>query len=399
MNNNVNVSASEKLEKIKVYDWLRGLACLAVVFGHFKPFGLNKVYFVWSVHAFILVTVVLIFKNHFSFEKLIKRLAYVAFIYLALFLIFRPLFIIQHIQPLVPLKAFFFNPVTVFIDNPYFAHLWYLLVYVQLLFFLFFTDRLIKKWDWRWVLLGAVVITNLSFTLTYDIFKKFPTLLLPSWSFTIAAGMFLLPKLTLWMKQNSQYRMMRFLLSCALLAAIWSCPQLRDWLILSHARVSLLSTIVYFLCIYAAMELYFIVDPYPVLFALKKFVFLASRYTLTLYIYHQGVGRLLEPYAISREALTGISIVSGILVGHFLHHAFLYLDRGFKKIRIFFSKRAKDRSVPIFPSDERVLHDIRKSEKYLAQPGLILSQNRAQEGEATGLVALAASRPADLIGN
>lgn len=329
LTNNADVSGFEKAARIEVYDWLRGLASLAVVLGHFKPFGLNKVFFVWAIHAFVLVTVVLVSQRPFGFEKIAKRLAYVAFIYASLFLILGPLFILQGIKPAMPLSTFFLNPVTVFIENPYFGHLWYLLIYAQLLIFLFFMNQQLKKWDERWVLLGALMLSNLSFTLTFIIFKNFTTLLLISWFFTVAAGLYLLPKLTAWMERNNQHRIGRCLLSFLVLTAIWSYPELRNWLISPEARVSLLSTMVYFLCIYALMELFFILNRYPGLSFLKRFVSLVSRYTLAIYIYHQGLGRLLEPYGVSMEVLTLFAIISGLFLGHILHHAFLRIERFF----------------------------------------------------------------------
>ena len=235
---------------------------------------------------------------------------------------------------MMPLSTFFLNFKTVFIENPYFPHLWYLLIYVQLLGFYFLISDYVKKWDERTVLLGALVISEISFTLTYSIFKKYPTLVLSSWFFTIAVGLCLLPKLVAWMEKNDQFRARRCLLSVAILAALWSHPELRAWLILSHTRVSLLSTLIYFLCIYSVMELFYILDQYPRLSFLKRFVFVVSRYTLALYIYHQGLGKLLEPYAVSMEVLTPLSIITGLFIGYVLQRAFFGLEKLFAGLRL-----------------------------------------------------------------
>jgi len=324
----------EKKARIGVYDWLRGLASLAVIFGHFKPFGLSKVFFVWAIHAFMMVTVVLVLQSPLSLKKMVKRLAYLAFIYLGLFLIFRPLFLLQDIQPVIPLAVFFLNPATVFIENPYFGHLWYLLIYVQLLFFLFFMTRPLEQWDRRSVLLGALIVSEIFFTLTHDIIKKYPTVFLPSWFFTMAVGLTLLPKVTAWAEENPRYRIWRCLLSFMVLGVFWSRPEIRDWLILADARVSLLSTLIYFVCIYTVIEIYFIFKQLRFFDFTIGFVSLVSRYTLALYIYHQGLGRLLLPYAVPMEIVTPLSIVSGLLAGHLLHHLFLGLERFFAGLRV-----------------------------------------------------------------
>lgn len=325
METSLEVLSFKKNEKIEVYDWLRGMASLAVILGHFKPFGISKVYFVWSVHAFILVTAVLISKKSFGFEKLLKRLTYLTFIYLSLLLIFRPLFIFQHVAPVIPVWNLIFNPMAVFLENPYFAHLWYLVIYAQLLFSVYFFQNWFKKWEVRWVLITALILSNFS----YIFFKDYPVVLLPSWFFTIAVGMYLLPKITLWIEKSNKYRILRSMLSFTLLAFILTRSELREWLILPDARVSLLSTLIYFLCIYFVMELFFIVSWFPRINFFRKFIFLVSRYTLTLYIYHQALGRLLLPYGISMEVLTPLAVISGIFLGFLLHQGFLALERFF----------------------------------------------------------------------
>lgn len=316
--------------KIEVYDWLRGLAALAVVFDHFKPFGLSNIYFVWSIQAFLLVTVVLISPKHLTFGKMAQKLAHVTFCYVFLFVVFWPLFALQDSRAVTPLWMFFFDINTVFIENPYFGHLWYLLIHAQLLVFLCAMDRQLKKWDARWVLIGALILSELSFTWTYLVIERFPTVLLSSWFLTLAAGFYWLPAVTSWIENHPQHRARRCFLSLMVLGALASHPQLSGWLILPDTRVSLLSTLIYFLCIYALMELFFVLNRYPVLNFIKRFVFLVSRYTLVIYIYHQGVGTLLAPHGVSAEFLTVFSILSGIVVGYAANQSFKGAQSFFK---------------------------------------------------------------------
>lgn len=315
--------------KIEVFDWIRGLASLAVIFGHFKPWGIPKGYFIWAVHAFMLITAALLSQTGFDRVKLIKRVSYLLFVYTALFLLFRLFFIWQgSSKGVLPISFFFLNFQTVFIENPYFTHLWYLFIYLQLLVFLLFAAPFLKKWDMRYVLALSLILSGISFVITYYGLGNYATLLLPSWFFVIASGWYLLPRLVPFVEKAEAHRLLRFLASLVILGLIFAPVEWAHWLLLPSARVSIPSTLVYFVMIYALMELYFLLRAKAWFWPLKKFIFAVSRYTLAIYIAHQGIETLLEePYAINPEWLTLISIPFGIFAGYVLHEIFLQLEK------------------------------------------------------------------------
>gem|GEM_PF-1964096 len=329
-----NTSAPSIREE--VYDWLRGLASIAVVLGHFKPFGLPKIYLVWSVHAFVLVTLALAARRNLDFKKIIRALSYVAFVYVALVVTFRPLFLLSPNFPDPGLGPLFLHVRTVFIENPYFAHLWYILIYFQILIFLLFALPLLKRISAAMAIAVALVISQAVFWVTHYLLKSAESTLLPSWFFVMAVGYYIMPRMMEKIRSAESGRVLRCLAVFTVLGFIYAHPYFKELLGVSKNRVFVLNTAISFLVVYFLAEIYFVFKKINLLKRPMQFVFFASRCTLILYIGHQGVEKLFVAHGWGDPVvLTVFSLTVGLLYCNWTHHLFFVFEKQLNRWNFF----------------------------------------------------------------
>ncbi len=284
-------------------------------------------YFVWSIHAFVMVTMALAAKSSFDTAKILRRIAYVAFVYIASVFVFAPLFMLSGKH--VPLRELFFNPFTVFIENPYFGHLWYICLYAQILFFLLFFLKPLRKLSPMPALAGAFIISQGMFVFTHYGLGALESLLLPSWFFVMAAGFYFMPELVQKMQSSHATRRLRAGVALLLLIFFYTHHAVYPWLATPQNRVFALNTFVFLLSIYFLSEVYFFVRAVRWFKPLIQFVVWASRYTLSYYIFHQGIYKFFEyrfPDA-DRSLLALVCLATGLAYGYGIHESYLWLER------------------------------------------------------------------------
>jgi len=309
-----------------VYDWLRGLASIAVICGHFYPFNLSKNYFAWAVHAFVLLSMALLSSQKLTAEKLIRRIAYLVFVYLMLIAIFHPIFRIVQGSPHADLSSMFLKPSGIFIDHPYFMHLWYLALYLQMIFFVFFTGTWLNKANGVRIIALSFIVSQILFLLTYFVAGRYRTIFLPSWCFVMACGYYGLPRLVNWSQFQPAGRKLRCTLAFAAVFFFWIVKPLDMWLSNSETRMFALNTFYFFAAVYFLMELYFLLDERRLAIRFRKAINSISRYTLILYIYHQGFYQLAKDFMPNTFLLTVFSIATGYIVAFFIHNLYLTLE-------------------------------------------------------------------------
>jgi len=125
-----------KLERLGIYDWLRGCASMAVLIGHFK--SVPKMYVVWSVNVFVLTTMALLSRKGYEFNlnKVTRRLSYLGLAYFGSLALFHISYGITGIYPVESLQDLFGIRSALF-KHPYFGNLWYIALYLQLIAFLY----------------------------------------------------------------------------------------------------------------------------------------------------------------------------------------------------------------------------------------------------------------------
>lgn len=320
----------QKRDRAEIYDWVRGLAALAVVLGHFEPFDIiSKGYFVWSVHAFVLVTMALVSGKSFGIEKFFRRFLYVIFVYTALVFIFRMFFIIQaDSRAHVSYRSLFLNPVTMFLRNPYFDHLWYIGLYAQMLIFLVIFCKKLKNISAAKVLLISIFISQAIFLATYYELKRYTTVLLPSWFFVMAVGWYIFPGIVERIGRTDDKRGLRSGAIFTSLCLLFSQKHLFLWLKISEARTCILNTCIFFIVIYFLVEIFFLIKPFKVFKGPIKLVCFISQFTLILYIYHQGIHQIfaIPPAGYDAFVWALFSLITGIPLAYAIHHSYLWLE-------------------------------------------------------------------------
>lgn len=315
-------AASKPENRDEIYDWLRGFAAIAVVLGHFRPFGAPRVWFAWAVTGFILVTAALMSRAVLTPGKLFKRLIYVAFIYTGLILLFYPIFRLTGQAPNVPLWRLFLDPYMVFIENPYLDHTWYIAIHVQILLFVFLFQNQIRRQSASTVYFFALVISTVFFFFTRFVIKELNTLMLPSWFFVLAFGWYSLAPALEWVKTHDKHRGLRTAASAAVLAVLMAQP--KAGLLLENAdnKAFILNSVFYIAIVLNLADVYFLIEKNPAFYRLRQSVFDISRVTLFIYLYHQAVW-MIDPVKTWNKTLVSLfCLVTGTLLGHLFHQIF-----------------------------------------------------------------------------
>lgn len=347
----------KKSERTLVYDWLRGLASLAVICGHYKPFMVPKSFFIWSVHFFVLVTMALISMRPLTPHKITRRLCYAAFVYLVLLAFFHPLFLWQGRDFSGGLIPLLFNPVTTLIENPYFGNVWYLGLYVQILVFLYFFQDKLRGADPKKMLLFSLLVSQAFFLTMFFVVKGYTTIFIPSWLFIMAAGWYVMPAAVERLSVMEQGRLFRLAVMAVVLALIYNLPGVHDWLGASRNRTFILNSVICLLAAVWLTEVYFYLEEKRLGEKFRRAVFVISKYTLVLYIFHQGLWRILEPRA-DPALLTAAAVILGVPAGFLIHNAYLFLERKIDfaaaRIRGFYARPQADGLAPRFKPEEKL---------------------------------------------
>lgn len=310
-------------DRNQIYDWIRGLASIAIVLGHFKPFDISKCYFQWSIHAFVLVTLALAASSSFNFSKFCRRFAYLAFVYATLAFCFWMIHSYQkgvHGAPHQLLLAAFFK-------NPYFDQLWYFILYAQILIMLLFFSKKFNNLPPGKTILVSLIISQTTFLATYFGLQTFTTISIPSWFFVMSIGWFIMPNFLKKIKDAANKRPLRIIAAFVALCFFFVQPWFREWSQISETRTFILNTLVFFTVIYFLAEFFYFIKNYSFFQPIIKSVCFISKYTLVLYIYHQGVRQIVHPTGIDALWWSLFSIATGVLVGHLIHNAYLILEQ------------------------------------------------------------------------
>lgn len=313
-------------ERDPVFDWTRGLAILAVILDHYRIPGLSEAYFVWGVQGFVLITAALAAETRLTFPKVFRRLVYIFFIYQALVILFYPFHEIFDVRREGAFLQTFNEPVEAVLYNGYFAHLWYLALYAQMLVFFLFFQNSLRRASWKKTAAAALVISQAAYVLAHVVLGRFEQIFILSWAFTIASGWYAGPRLLDWIRENRRTAGKRCLFAFLALAAICSHPGLVNWLELQERQMFLPNTLFSFLVVYAFLELYYLLRTKAAFESLRAFIETMGRYSLVLYIYHQGIHVLfryrdhgVEPNGI---LLALLAVPTGLLMGRLLNAAY-----------------------------------------------------------------------------
>ncbi len=320
---------SDQKNRVAVYDWVRGLAAIAVVLDHYHPFLYANFLFSWAVHAFVLVTLALQSGKKMSAKGLGRKLCYLIYIYAALLFLFHPVFASQGRGFRGDWLLLFLNPYHAFIKNPYFDHLWYIALHFQILVFLFVFQGFFKKLRAESVLLGSFIVSHLYFLWSHAVADSYYTIFLPSWLFVMAAGWYGFPRLVSWMQQHPEGRGKRCLAVLLLIVSSLVLPDLRGFLGSYESKTYALNTLFFFGVIFLVAEIYYLLVSRGFQWLIHG-VSRVSRATLVLYIYHQGLWVLIHPEtSAGRLLLAFAAVLSGTLLGLLLERLWGFVQTGF----------------------------------------------------------------------
>lgn len=279
-----------------VYDWLRGLASLGVVFGHLKPFP--KEYVGWSVNFFMIITLALMAQSGrpLAFSKALRRLLYLAFVYTLAVFVFAGAFRAVGLKEQVSLIDLFVSPASVFIQNPYFGNLWYLAVYIQLVLFLVVLLPSLRRWSARVVLPAALVISQGVYLLTHVVLDRWHTIFLPAWFFVMAIGFYVVPPLLGWVARSDRHRYVRTAGALLLVVLGYGLADFPPGQGIAGEHTKLLYLPAFLATFYFFCELYFVLAASHYARWLCRGATSIGQYTLIIYITHMAFVQLLKPF-------------------------------------------------------------------------------------------------------
>ena len=307
--------------RIKLWDWLKGLAIIAVVFDHFSI--VPEHFVIWSVNIFVLVTAATYSepKYFFSVQKLVLKifqLVYLVtvgvFFFKALHSIFE-LPTLYKIQTNQSLATIFLSPFKLFVRNPYLGDIWYVGLHIQFLFVLFIGLRsgILIKPKWIWSI--AIPVSLLSFFATHFVFHRFDTILFSSWLIFLSAGFYGMRPLLRAVETTHHNRWIVLSLALGLLVALFALYPHMPWAFTNSNRSSFITLPFYFCLLVFFCEAFHLMKNLRHLKFVKAFIILLGRHTLAIYLTHEPFAQIWKVYFSSPIIFMPLSVGCGILFG------------------------------------------------------------------------------------
>lgn len=322
----------KSIERLKIIDWLKGCAILAVVLDHSK--ALAEPYVVWSVNIFVLVTAAVYSGQNyvFSAKKLAGKLIYLVFIYLTAVVFFDIIFDIGYANYNRAVLSVLENPYYGFVGNPYLGDIWYITLHIQILLIMYLFLKTRSHRRPAAVVIAAAPVAMLSFAMTHFVLHRFHTIVVSSWFLYLAAGFYGLIPFLQWIENKAKFRTGCIAAALCVLVLIYSQYPLMPWLFTNNNRSTFLMLPFYTVLIFFFGELFYFMDRAAVLSRIKNTVILLGRYTLVIYMTHEGFMRVWSRFFQSPWTLSVLSVICAIFFGIFANWLFGILKTGLSKI-------------------------------------------------------------------
>ena len=319
-----------ELKRLGVYDWLRGYASIAVLICHFKP--VPKMYAVWSVNVFVMVTMALLSRKGYDFNlnKVTRRLSYLAFAYFGSLALFHAAFGITGAYPVENLQDLF-SIRSAFSEHPYFGNIWYIALYLQLIAFLFLFFKHLHNYSAKAMLIGTFLVGELVFFITHAI-GAFRTITLFSWVFWMALGFHVLPRMIAWREEHAnRLKAIRITFYIVFIVLYGYYAQYLNWFLISENRTTALVAPIFLGVVFILIDLYYLASTVKFLTPLVKVICFIGRYTLTIYISHTAFSHFVRPHVDGPWGLTFAVLLISLVFSYGIHQIYLFFDNRFLK--------------------------------------------------------------------
>ena len=317
-----------ELKRLGVYDWLRGCASMAVLIGHFRP--VPKMYMVWSVNVFVLITMALLSRKGYEFNlnKVTRRLSYLGLAYFCSLALFHVSYGITGIYPVESLQDLF-HIRSALCEHPYFGNIWYIALYLQLIAFLFLFFKHRHNYSAKAMLIGTFLVGELMFFISHAA-GAFRTITLFSWVFWMALGFHVLPRMIAWCEENTGRRnAIRVPFYIVLIALYGFYAQYLNWFLISENRTTALVAPIFLGVVFILIDLFYLASAVKVFTPLVTVIRFIGRYTLTIYISHTAFSHYVRAHVDGPWGLTFAVLSISLIYSYGIHQIYLFFDNRF----------------------------------------------------------------------